>query len=70
MPLTCRFFLTMRLHHCPGYHNADARLGKEPYQMDRSVDMQEQAYRRGFRSKYDGGRSTAAVRQFASNKVR
>ena len=26
-----RVFLTNRLHYVPGYHNADAQLGKSPY---------------------------------------
>ncbi|XP_067944557.1 uncharacterized protein [Watersipora subatra] len=58
-------FLTNRLHYVPGYHNADTAIGKSPYLPDSLCDKDEQSYRVGLKSKYDGGISDAAVRQYA-----
>jgi len=58
-------FLTNRLHYVPGYHNADSQLMKSPYRPDRLCSAGEQDYRSGIRTKYDGGVSAEAVRQYA-----
>lgn len=55
-------FLTCRLHHVPGYHNADAALGKDIYRMDASVPNYPQ--RRSVRDKYSPRVSAKALRQY------
>ncbi|KAF6019313.1 hypothetical protein EB796_011193 [Bugula neritina] len=63
------YFLTNRLHYVPGYHNADARLGKSPYQPDAACGEGERSYRVGLKSKYDGGICDKAVRPYVAQSA-
>lgn len=60
-------FLTNRLHYCPGYHNADTTLGKEPYQIDASMAPHERYQRAQLRGKFIGKPSSAALRQYQAD---
>lgn len=57
-------FLTNRLHYVPGYHNADATVGKGVYQVDASVPPEQQEERRAARRKYLAQRDPALVNNY------
>ncbi|KAK3606323.1 hypothetical protein CHS0354_041957 [Potamilus streckersoni] len=57
-------FLTNRLHYVPGFHNPDAAVGKEVYQVDASLHHEGQAQRKGYGQKYVSRPKTAAVMQY------
>ncbi|XP_045202775.2 uncharacterized protein LOC123556237 [Mercenaria mercenaria] len=57
-------FLTNRLHYVPGYHNADATMGKPVYRIDDTFTDEERQLRRHQREKYIARPRTAAVDQY------
>ncbi|KAK7495285.1 hypothetical protein BaRGS_00013467 [Batillaria attramentaria] len=57
-------FLTTRLHYIPGYNNADTTVGKEAYQVDASVPVDQQAERKAVRRKYLGRQDPAMVNTY------
>lgn len=61
-------FLECRLHHVPGYHNADTTLGKPAYRVDGSTTQAEQEHRHALRSKFVPEKDQLALRQYKSNE--
>ncbi|XP_076446276.1 uncharacterized protein LOC143283792 [Babylonia areolata] len=61
-------FLVSRLHHIPGYHNADTTVGRDAYRVDASlpVDLREQ--RLAARQKYVGRQNGAWGSSFKDPK--
>lgn len=57
-------FLTTRLHHIPGYSNADTTLGKHVYQVDASLAPEQQAVRNDVRRKYHSSQDSALVKAY------
>eukprot|EP00058_Branchiostoma_floridae_P002298 XP_002587786.1 hypothetical protein BRAFLDRAFT_126576 [Branchiostoma floridae] len=59
-----RVFLTTRLRNVPGYHDADAAMGKSTYKIDASRSKKEQELRAILRRKYQARPATTSMMQF------
>ncbi|CAD5114278.1 DgyrCDS3421 [Dimorphilus gyrociliatus] len=61
-------FLECRLHHVPGYHNADTTVGRPAYKVDASTTQAEQEHRHALRSKFVPERDQQALLQYKTSE--